>query len=511
MKNLVVMVQGTTSDAGKSVLVAGLCRWFARRGYRVAPFKPQNMALNSAVTPCGGEIGRAQAVQAQAAGIAPTVDMNPVLLKPTTDRQAQIIVQGKALRNLDAMKYQGHKKLLMPFVLESFQRLADSFEVIVVEGAGSPAEINLRDNDIANMGFAEAADCPVILVADIDRGGVFAHLVGTLALLSETEKRRMLGFVINKFRGDIRLLQSGLDWLEDYTGKPVFGVLPYLQGLHIEAEDAIQSGNVMDDATENSTTENTTLNVVVPVLPRISNHTDFDALRLHPEVNLQFAGPGEPHPPADLIILPGSKSVMADLAWLRAQGWENTLARHLRYGGKVMGICGGYQMLGSHILDPLQVESDCGAMQGLGWLPVKTSLAADKTLTRVSGELFFASGHWPAAQATGYEIHAGVTRQLERFDRENYLPLLRTATGQEDGVLSPCGQIAGTYWHGIFDHPEALAALLQWAGLEARKPFDYVAAREAAFDQLTDALEDALDMEALVKQLKEFQRDATQA
>lgn len=523
MNSMVIMVQGTTSDAGKSVLVAGLCRWFARRGYRVAPFKPQNMALNSAVTDCGGEIGRAQAVQAQAAGVAPTVHMNPVLLKPTTDRQAQVIVQGKALDNLDAMKYQGHKKLLLPYVLDSFQKLQAEYDVIVVEGAGSPAEINLRENDIANMGFAEAVNCPVILVADIDRGGVFAHLVGTLALLSESEQQRTLGFVINKFRGDIRLLQSGLDWLEDKTGKPVFGVLPYLHGLHIEAEDAIQSENVTGEAA---------LNVVVPVIPRISNHTDFDALRLHPKVNLRFVGPGETPPPADLIILPGSKSVMADLAWLREQGWETTLQKHLRYGGKLLGICGGYQMLGQQILDPLKVESDCADMAGLGYLPIATTLASDKTLTQVTGELFFAVDDYPVAKATGYEIHAGVSQKVTQRATQKvtqkvtqkasqiqlakdqgapqFMPLLKTTDGKEDGLISADGQLMGTYWHGVFDHPEALKALLLWAGLDkkdALDDFDYDAAREAAFDQLTDVLEETMDMQVLLQTMENFARD----
>lgn len=495
MNSMVIMVQGTTSDAGKSVLVAGLCRWFARQGYRVAPFKPQNMALNSAVTSCGGEIGRAQAVQAQAAGVESSVHMNPVLLKPTSDRKAQIIVQGRALQNLDAMDYQDHKKLLMPYVLDSFAKLQAEYDVIVVEGAGSPAEINLRENDIANMGFAEAVNCPVILVSDIDRGGVFAHLVGTLALLSHSEQQRTLGFVINKFRGDIRLLQSGLDWLEAETDKKVFGVLPYIHGLHIEAEDAIQSANVSGE---------TALNVVVSVLPRISNHTDFDALRLHPQVNLQFVGPGESHPRADLIILPGSKSVMADLAWLRAQGWDKTLQRHLRYGGKVLGICGGYQMLGQSLLDPMHVESDCDSMAGLDYFPVTTTMARDKTLTRVEGELFFADDSRASANATGYEIHAGVTEITDAVLQSGCKPLLRTTAGNHDGLLSADDQIMGTYWHGLFDHPEALSALLQWAGLERQDAFDYVAAREAAFEQLTDTLEEVMDMPFLLARMQQF-------
>ncbi|PIE40620.1 MAG: cobyric acid synthase CobQ [Gammaproteobacteria bacterium] len=493
MKSIAIMVQGTTSDAGKSVLVAGLCRWFARHGYSVAPFKPQNMALNSAVTACGGEIGRAQAVQAQAAGIEATTDMNPVLLKPTTDRKAQVIVHGKALDNIDAVKYQGHKKRLMPFVFESFKRLQQQYQVVVIEGAGSPAEINLRDNDIANMGFAEQADCPVIIVADIDRGGVFAHLVGTLDLVSASEQQRTLGFVINKFRGDIGLLEPGLDWLENRTQKKVYGVLPYIHGLHIEAEDAIKSENVQGE---------TELTVVVPVIPRISNHTDFDALRLHPKVNLCFVGPNEQHPPADLIILPGSKSVISDWLWMRDQGWHHTLYKHLRYGGKVMGICGGYQMLGSKIFDPDGVESTIAETDALNLLPIVTTLENDKTLTRVQGELFFADSERPTAHATGYEIHAGIS-QVDAGEKQ-CLPLIKSSDGQAHGLMSACGQILGSYWHGIFDHPEALQALLQWAGLNEMENFDYLAAREAAFDELCDVLSEAMDIEKLLADIQGF-------
>jgi len=289
-----LMVQGTTSDAGKSTVVAALCRLLHRQGVKVVPFKPQNMALNSAVTSDGGEIGRAQALQAQAAGIAPHTDMNPILLKPSSDTGAQVIVHGKVRADMNARDYHRYKTSAMAAVLESYQRLRGQYEVVLVEGAGSPAEINLRARDIANMGFAEAVDCPVILVADIDRGGVFAHLTGTLDCLSESERKRVIGFVINRFRGDISLLQPGLDWLEQRTGKPVLAVLPYLQGLHLDAEDAVAAQqSVKGD-----------FKVIVPVLPRISNHTDFDALRAHAGIDLQFIAAGQPIPPADLIILP---------------------------------------------------------------------------------------------------------------------------------------------------------------------------------------------------------------
>lgn len=335
-----LMVQGTTSDAGKSTLVAGLARALVRRGLRVAPFKPQNMALNSAVTTDGGEIGRAQALQAVAARVAPVTDFNPVLLKPSSDIGAQVIIHGRAVANLSARDYHQYKPTAMAAVMASWGRLTQAYDWVLVEGAGSPAEINLRDRDIANMGFAEAADVPVILVADIDRGGVFAHLVGTLELLSPSEQARVKGFVINRFRGDISLLQSGLDWLEARTGRPVFGVLPYLKGMFLDAEDALADGAA------DVTADAPVLRVVAPVYPRVSNHTDLDALRLHPQVDFRWVGPGEVPPPADLIVLPGSKSVQADLVWLREQGWEAAILRHLRYGGKVIGICGGFQMLG---------------------------------------------------------------------------------------------------------------------------------------------------------------------
>src|SRR3989339_207909 len=326
-----VMVQGTTSDAGKSTLVVALCRWLVRQEVRVAPFKPQNMALNSAVPSDGGEIGRAQAVQAQAARLAPHTDMNPVLLKPNSDTGAQVIIHGHAIGNMEALEYHAYKNTARAAVLASHRRLSAQYSVVVVEGAGSPAEINLRAGDIANMGFAEAVDCPVILIADIDRGGVFAHLVGTLALLSETERARVKGFVINRFRGDIALLQDGGDWLERETGKPVLGVLPYLHGLHLEAEDALPAKKrPLPGPPPLAGEGEKRFRIVVPVLPRISNHTDFDALRLHPQVDFRFVGIDETPPPADLIILPGSKSVRADLAFLAERGWPAHLEKHLR-------------------------------------------------------------------------------------------------------------------------------------------------------------------------------------
>ncbi len=476
-----LMVQGTTSDAGKSTLVTALCRWLVRQGVAVVPFKPQNMALNSAVTAEGGEIGRAQAVQAQAANLAPHTDMNPVLLKPNSDTGSQVIIHGRAVTTMNAVAYHDYKAIAMQAVLGSHARLSEAYPVVMVEGAGSPAEINLRANDIANMGFAEAVDCPVLLIADINRGGVFAHLVGTLELLSPTEQERVKGFVINRFRGDIALLQPGLDWLQARTGKPVVGVLPYVMDLHLEAEDGIDQRQI-DKAAQ-------VLKVVVPVLPRISNHTDFDPLRLHPQVDLQFVGPGQSIPAADLIILPGSKSVRSDLAYLRANGWDTAVARHLRYGGKVLGICGGLQMLGEQVHDPLGLEGAAGSSDGLGLLAFSTTLEEEKQLRNVRGRLLL-----EGAEVIGYEIHAGVTCGAAL---SNAAVLLED--GRSDGAQSADGQILGTYLHGLFETPAACSALLRWAGLQDVQEVDYYALRERDIERLADLVENHLDTDLLRK------------
>lgn len=498
----VLMVQGTTSDAGKSTLVAGICRLLARQGIKVAPFKPQNMALNSAVTIDGGEIGRAQALQAVACYLEPHTDFNPILLKPSSDTGAQIIVHGKALTTLEASAFFGpkskdYKAMALGAVLESFERLTGQYQTIVVEGAGSPAEINLREGDIANMGFAEAVDCPVIIIADIDKGGVFAHLVGTLALLSESEQARVKGFVINRFRGDISLLQSGLDWLEAYTSKPVLGVLPYLHDLHLDAEDALISSPTKG--------ANSRLKVRVLVYPRISNHTDFDPLRLHPDIDFDYvslqtqAASHATHlPAADVLILPGSKNVRADLAFLRQQGWDKDIATHLRYGGKVLGICGGYQMLGQSIADPLGIEDSAGDTAGLGYLPLSTELKAEKQLRRVSGELTLLG---QKVAVKGYEIHCGESSYLiPRLEQTNVpLQLIPESTSVSfaDGLQSDDGQILGTYLHGLFDSPDACQLILRWAGLNDAKAIDINQIREQQLDRLADVLAEHLDMQKL--------------
>ncbi|MEX0732427.1 MAG: cobyric acid synthase [Aquisalimonadaceae bacterium] len=469
------MIQGTTSDAGKSTVVAALCRWLRRQGVNVAPFKPQNMALNSAVTVDGGEIGRSTALQALACGLPPHSDMNPVLLKPQSDTGAQVILRGRVHGNMHALDYHAYKAEARAGVLAAWQALSARHDVIIAEGAGSPAEINLRANDIANMGFAEMVDCPVLLVGDIDRGGVFAQLVGTLELVSAQERARIRGFVINRFRGDMALLEPGLDWLTERTGRPVAGVLPYLQGLVLDAEDSV--------TIHGRKASGSALRVVVPALPRISNHNDFDPLRLHPGVELTFVGPDRPIPPADLIILPGTKSTCADLAWLRAQGWEAVLHRHLRYGGHVLGICGGFQMLGLAVHDPEGLEGAADHAQGLGLLDMETRLVSGKQLRNVTGRVLP-----EGARLTGYEIHNGVTEGPALA-----YPLLEI-DGRPDGAVSADGQIMGSYVHGLFDHAEACEALLRRAGLrDTSGAVDYQAHREAQLDRLADAVETHLD------------------
>ncbi|MGO4479882.1 cobyric acid synthase [Massilia sp. 2TAF26] len=471
-----LMIQGTTSDAGKSTVVAALCRLLKRSGVKVAPFKPQNMALNSAVTKDGGEIGRAQALQAIAAGVEPHTDFNPVLLKPSSDIGAQVIIHGRVRAEMNARDYHQYKTVAMGAVLESHARLLSQYESIIVEGAGSPAEINLRDRDIANMGFAEVVDCPVVLVADIDRGGVFAHIVGTLACLSESERNRIAGFVINRFRGDIALLEPGLEWLEQQTGKPVLAVLPYLHGLYLDAEDAVQG----------VTRREGKFRVVVPSTPRMSNHTDFDPLRAHPDVDLRFVREGQAIPGADLIVLPGSKNTRADLAWLQRQGWQQAIQRHLRYGGKVIGICGGFQMLGRSVDDPDGVEGTAGRSDALGLLDVGTVLTRDKRLARVSGRCVFDPAAAGAA-VEGYEIHMGVSSGAA---------LARPAfeiDGRGEGACSNDGQVMGSYLHGMFDHPAACATLLRWAGLHSEHAVDAAALREASLDRIADAAAPLLD------------------
>ena len=467
-----LMVQGTTSDAGKSTLVTALCRWVKRQGVQPAPFKPQNMALNSVQTPEGGEIGRAQALQARAAGLAPHTDMNPILLKPHSDTGAWVIVNGQSIGHLKAGEYQAYRPQALQHALAAHARLAAQYPIVLVEGAGSPAEINLRKDDVANMGFAEAADCPVILIADINRGGVFAHVVGTLALLSPSERERVVGVVINRFRGDISLLQSGLDWLEKETGKPVLGVLPFWMDLHLEAEDGI-------DARQDIAGD-TPLRVAVPVWSRIRQHTDLDSLRLHPQVSVEFVRPGADWPACDVVILPDSQSPCADVKAFIEQGGKAWLQRHLRYGGKVMGLGSGLAMLGERLADDQREEV------GLGFLPMHAHCHVDSVQHAGEGDVIWGG---TLQQPTASRIDL----QGEALNR----PLVRFADGRCEGVLSEDEQIAGSTYQDVLDDAHVLSGWLQWAGVNAVQTVDVNQRREADIERLADGVEQYLNTDLL--------------
>ena len=472
------MIQGTGSNVGKALLVAGLCRAARGRGISVAPFKPQNMSNNAAVTVDGGEIGRAQALQALAAGRAPTVHMNPVLLKPESDTGAQVVVQGKAAGRLWAKDYSGRKPDLMPRVLESFQIIGSEADLVIVEGAGSPAEVNLRGGDIANMGFATAAGVPVVLVGDIDRGGVIAQIVGTHAVLPEEDASMIRGFLVNKFRGDPRLFDDGYRTIEARSGWRGFGVLPWFPEAHLlPAEDAVDLS---------SHRGNGGYHIACPMLSRIANFDDLDPLAAEPSVRLTMVPPGRALPgDADLVILPGTKSTRGDLAFLRAQGWDVDIAAHLRRGGRVMGICGGYQMLGRAVHDPEGVDGTAGSSEGLGLLNVDTVMAGEKTLARV-GATHASSGAGIAA----YEIHMGATTGADCAR-----PFARIGD-RPDGALSWDGQVAGTYLHGVFTSDAFRGAWLSELGLAAGG-MGYEARVEAILDRLAAHMEAHLDVDGL--------------
>ncbi|WP_029015025.1 cobyric acid synthase [Niveispirillum irakense] len=482
-----LMIQGTGSDVGKSLLVAALARAFVHRGLRVRPFKPQNMSNNAAVTPDGGEIGRAQALQARACGVAPSIHMNPVLLKPQSDIGAQVIVQGRMVGTSRAADYQRRKGELLAAVLDSFTRVGEGADLVLVEGAGSPAEINLRPRDIANMGFARAANVPVILAGDIDRGGVIASIVGTHAVVAPEDRAMIRGYLINKFRGDISLFDDGLVEITNRTGWPSFGVLPFQPAAaRLPAEDAVvldqwRTGGPLGGK------DGRQLRIAVPMLSRIANFDDFDPLRLEPSVAITMVPPGRPLPlDADLIILPGSKATIADLQFFRAQGWDIDLMAHVRRGGHVLGICGGYQMLGRHIDDPDGIEGPPGGVTGLGLLDVTTVLTGTKVLTAVSG--IDASGTVPF---TGYEMHVGVTQGPGR-DR----PLLHLPGGPE-GARSADGRIAGCYIHGLFNDDGFRRHFLAGFGTIAGLAYDSTV--DAALDELAAACERHLDMDGLLR------------
>lgn len=491
MSAKVIMVQGTTSHAGKSVLAAALCRIFARRGLRVAPFKAQNMALNSYVTPDGGEIGRAQAYQAAAAGIEPHVDMNPVLLKPNSMTGSQVIVLGRPLRNMSVREYHAFQPTVWPTVTEALDRLCAQYDLVVIEGAGSPAEINLHDRDIVNMKVALYANCPVLLVGDIDRGGVFASLVGTTELVTEEECALIKAFVINKFRGDASLLDSGIDFLQQRTGIPTLGVIPYLKDWRGDEEDSLgveDRRRVKKDAP---------LTVTVVRLPFISNFTDFDALADEEDVAVRYATTPAELAGADAFILPGTKSTTDDLRWLRESGMATALLAQVAAGTPLIGICGGYQMLGRRILDPLGVESAQAEIAGLGLLDIDTTFDSEKRTVRASGQLTGIALGEAGTPVSGYEIHMG---QSTRASGVPPLVTLTDATGVDihDGAASPDGQVCGSYLHGIFDHPVLrrgwLNRLRAGKGLPALPVVDDT---QSDLDRLADHVSAYLDMERL--------------
>ncbi|SHF02851.1 adenosylcobyric acid synthase (glutamine-hydrolysing) [Litoreibacter ascidiaceicola] len=479
------MIQGAGSNVGKSMVVAGLCRLFTKRGLTVRPFKPQNMSNNAAVTSDGGEIGRAQALQALACGVAPHTDMNPVLLKPESDVGAQVIVHGKRFATLKARDYAKAKPELLTKTLESFHRLAESADLIIIEGAGSPAEINLRKGDIANMGFAEAADVPVILVGDIDRGGVIAQIVGTHCVLPESDQRRIKAFMINKFRGDVTLFDEGMSEITDRTDWAPLGVLPWFSDAwRLPAED------VMDITS--TARAGDVLKIAVPKLSRIANFDDLDPLAMEPGVSVEIIEPGRPLPAdADLVLIPGSKSTMGDLAYLRAQGWDIDILAHVRRGGHVLGICGGYQMLGHTVSDPDGIEGAKGSVPGLGLLDVETTMAPLKRLADVQG-VHLASG----AVVTGYEIHIGSTIGADT-DR----PWLQI-DGASAGASSRDGKVQGCYIHGLFTSDAFRRSYLEKLG-GASQVTDYGASVEAALDALADHLAAHLDIEKLFELAEE--------
>lgn len=476
-----LMIQGCGSDVGKSLLVAGLCRLLTNRGKVVRPFKPQNMSNNAAVTGDGGEIGRSTALQAIACRTPPTVEMNPVLLKPQSDMSAQLIVRGRRIETSHAVAFARDRSDLLQITVDCFRELQRAADIVIVEGAGSPAETNLRAHDIANMGFAHAAQVPVVLVGDIDRGHVIAALVGAHAVLEPQDRERIRGFIINKFRGDVQLFRAGIDAIETRTGWPSLGIVPWLHAAGaLPAEDAMQleHGRVARTGAR--------VTIAIPHVPHIANFDDFDPLRLEPEVQVEFIAAGAPLPlDADLIILPGSKATVADLEFFRAQGWHIDLQAHVRHGGRVLGICAGYQMLGTSVDDPQRIEGPSASCPGLGLLDVRSTLTMHKTLRGVSG-IELATG----APVAGYEMHLGATS-----GPGTSRPMIRFDDGAFDGAVSADGRIAGCHVHGLFSDPAFRTA---WLGARSAGE-DHAQRVDRALDDIAAALDSVLDIKHLLR------------
>lgn len=497
----VIMIQGTMSNAGKSLVTAGLCRVFKQDGYKVAPFKSQNMALNSFITKEGLEMGRAQVMQAEACGIEPSVNMNPILLKPTNDVGSQVIVNGEVLGNMSARDYYKKKTELIPHIMEAYNNLAKEYDIIVMEGAGSPAEINLKENDIVNMGMAKLVNSPILLVGDIDRGGVFASIAGTLMLLEEDERKMIKGTIINKFRGDVNILKPGLDMIEEITKTPVVGVVPYME-LDIDDEDSLS------ERFNNKGTVDL-IDIAVIRLPRISNFTDFNTFEYIPGVSLRYVKSVRELKDPDMIILPGTKNTMEDLKWLRESGLETQILKQAAKGKVIFGICGGYQMLGMELSDPFNVESG-GTMAGMGLLPTKTVFEKEKVRTRVSGNFNEVSGilaELSYVEFEGYEIHMGQTtydfneEELTTIDNVNGEDIIKNDGLYKDNVY-------GSYIHGIFDKEEVSKAIVE--SLCIHKGIDYSSIstvdiekyKEEQYDKLAEGIRNSLDMKAIYKILE---------
>lgn len=495
-----IMLQGTSSHVGKSILTTALCRIFLQDGYKVVPFKAQNMALNSYVTKTGEEMGRAQVAQAEAAGLEPQVDMNPVLLKPTGNSRSQVVLMGKPVGNMSAQEYhQGYSLKALGVIQECLDRLQQQFDVLVIEGAGSPAEVNLKANDIVNMRIAKLLTAPVLLIADIDRGGALASVVGTLELLEPEERALVKGIIINKFRGDINLLKPALTFLEEKTGKPVLGVIPHLENLGIDDEDSVS----LDDK---QTTASKELEIAVLRTPKISNFTDFDALATESDVSLRYVRPGEPLGQPDLIILPGSKNTIEDLLYLRQAGYEADIVRLNQQGTPVLGICGGYQMLGQFIDDPEHTESDNDTTEGIGLLPLRTTFAAKKIthqITATAEKQPFLGIDFSGQNLTGYEIHMGRTEFLEPVHHAFTITSRSTQPSDTaDGVVRTDGLVMGTYLHGILDNDTYRRAILN--ALRSRKGLSPVTEvrsqaveKQKSYNRLADTVRSNLDMDRL--------------
>jgi adenosylcobyric acid synthase len=481
-----LMFQGTGSDVGKSLIVAGLCRLLANRGLSVRPFKPQNMSNNAAVTEDGGEIGRAQALQARAARVTPSVHMNPVLLKPQSEVGAQIVVQGRVFGNARAREYQSRKAELLPYVLDSFAKIRTQCDVVLVEGAGSASEVNLRANDIANMGFARAADVPVVVIGDIDRGGVIASLCGTAAVVDPDDGKLIAGFIVNKMRGDPSLFATGMAFVAERTGWAPLGLVPHFRDAHrLPAEDVLGLEASPAHAPDS---DGRRVRIVVPVLPHIANFDDLDPLRLEPGVELVLLRHGAPLPvDTDLVILPGSKATIADLAALRGCGWDADITAYSRRGGRVLGLCGGYQMLGRSIADPHGIEGPPGSADGLGLIDVTTELTGDKSLVAVKGRTVADD-----VAVAGYEMHIGRTTGAG-----TQRPLLRLDDGRLDGAVSADGRVAGSYLHGFFAGDAQRAAWLARLGAP-RSSLAYEELVEQTLDALAAHLDTHLDVEKLL-------------